>query len=106
MLVPLSDGGLGKGIYFKKNWYDAADNKISPPDGSNSHKRIYQCQVLTGNVTTLPKGSDCKDLFEAPMMPSFPTMRYDAVVDSEQNPETFVIFRDVQAYPQYLITFI
>lgn len=30
---------------------------------------------------------------------------YDSVTDNMKNPSMFVIFHDVQAYPEYLITF-
>ena len=30
---------------------------------------------------------------------------YDSCVDNTTNPSVFVIFRDTQAYPEYLITF-
>ena len=96
-------GGLGKGIYFFKNWADAADKLFSPPDEQN-YKRIVQCRVLTGNSTIPSRDYDPDDIFMAPLMPNSSTKRYDSVVDEHK--EKFVIFRDGFAYPEYLVTFI
>uniref|UniRef100_A0A0E9XMI1 PARP catalytic domain-containing protein n=2 Tax=Anguilla TaxID=7935 RepID=A0A0E9XMI1_ANGAN len=30
---------------------------------------------------------------------------YDSVTDNPNNPSMFIIFHDIQAYPEYLITF-
>ena len=90
----------GQGVYFAKEWWYSAYDKYSPPD-PNRHKRIYQARVLTGQYTV-----GKQEYFDAPLKPNNQVLRYDSVVNNEQNPLIYVIFKDAQAYPEYLITFI
>jgi len=90
----------GQGVYFAKEWWKSAENEYSPPD-DHRHKRIYQARVLTGQYTVGQPG-----YIDAPLKPNSQVLRYDSVVNDEQNPQLFVIFKDSQAYPEYLVTFI
>ena len=90
----------GQGVYFAKEWWYSAADQYSPPDGQRQ-KRVYQARVLTGQYTL---GN--QDYIDAPFKPNSQVLRYDSVVNNDQNPMIFVIFRDSQAYPEYLITFI
>jgi len=90
----------GSGVYFARDWTYSADETYSPKD-SQGHKRIYQSRVLTGLFTKGEHGFK-----DTPLKPNSQVLRYDSVVNNVQNPGIFVIFRDSQAYPEYLITFI
>ncbi|KAF3695309.1 Poly [ADP-ribose] polymerase 14 [Channa argus] len=90
---------FGKGSYFavdpvySANGFAAADVQ--------GHKRMYQARVLVGDfiqgkpemITPPSKNTgNAADL-------------YDSVTDDPANPNMFVVFNDIQAYPEYLITF-
>jgi len=87
----------GKGVYFAKNASYSAQDLYSPRDDSG-RKRMYLCRVLTGDYT---KGNF--SIIESPIKGN--DKRYHSVVDDVKNPLIFVIFKDTQAYPDYLITF-
>ena len=89
----------GQGVYFAKEWWYSAEGKYSPPD-QQGLKRIYQARVLAGEYTV-----GKQDFIDAPLKPNSQVLRYDSVVNNVQNPMVFVIFKDAQAYPEYLITF-
>ncbi|XP_066467944.1 protein mono-ADP-ribosyltransferase PARP14 [Tiliqua scincoides] len=90
---------IGNGTYFAVDASYSAQDAYSTPDG-NGKKYMYLARVLTGDycvgqhgqVTPPPKTPGGVDL-------------YDSVTNSMKNPSMFVIFRDAQAYPEYLITF-
>ena len=86
----------GRGVYF------ARDAKYSVNyAGSGKARYMFLAKVLVGQY--------CfgKPLFVEPpaIHPSMPEVLYDSVVDNEINPSIFVVFRDNQCYPEYLITF-
>lgn len=90
---------FGQGVYFAKEWWYSADDTYSPPD-SLRQKRVYQARVLTGQFTV-----GKPEYIDTPLKPNSQVSRYDSVVNNDQNPLIFVIFKDSQAYPEYLITF-
>lgn len=58
-------------------------------------RRVFLCRVLVGNsILGTPT-------MRGPVDASGKT--YDSAVDDLNNPTMFVIFKDVQAYPDYLI---
>ncbi|KAF3853285.1 hypothetical protein F7725_013973 [Dissostichus mawsoni] len=70
------------------------------PD-TRHHKRMYLAKVLVGDFTTGRPG-----MINPPIKSSSNTTDlYDSVADNSTNPTIFVIFNDIQAYPEYLITF-
>ncbi|XP_073710890.1 protein mono-ADP-ribosyltransferase PARP14-like [Misgurnus anguillicaudatus] len=89
----------GKGTYFALNASYSANNTYSVPNAQGI-KHMYLCRVLTGDFTAgssamivpPPKNTTTADL-------------YDTVVDNPAAPTIFVVFRDDNAYPEYLITF-
>nr|XP_055063231.1 protein mono-ADP-ribosyltransferase PARP14-like [Misgurnus anguillicaudatus] len=88
----------GNGTYF------AVDPKYSArgysqPDASG-HKRMYLARVLVGDFTQGKAG-----IVVPPAKSSNSADLYNSVTDNIINPSMFVIFNDVQAYPEYLITF-
>uniref|UniRef100_A0A8C1MH48 Poly [ADP-ribose] polymerase n=2 Tax=Cyprinus carpio TaxID=7962 RepID=A0A8C1MH48_CYPCA len=88
----------GKGTYFAVDPSYSAKG-YSKPD-AKGHKRIYLARVLVGDFTQGKKG-----LCTPPKRSSEGVDLYDSVTDKTTNPSMFVIFNDVQAYPEYLITF-
>ncbi|XP_078084308.1 protein mono-ADP-ribosyltransferase PARP14-like isoform X2 [Mustelus asterias] len=90
----------GNGTYFAVDARYSASASYAKPD-ANGFKHIYRARVLTGvycqgsggMVTPPPKSS------------ANPTDLYDSVVDNVNKPSMFLIFNDIQAYPEYLITF-
>ncbi|XP_026521207.1 poly [ADP-ribose] polymerase 14-like [Notechis scutatus] len=90
---------IGNGTYFAVNSNYSAMDTYSTPD-QNGRKYMYVARVLTGDycigrsgqITPPSKNNDAFDL-------------YDSVTDNMNQPSMFVIFHDVQAYPEYLITF-
>ncbi|KAK9969248.1 hypothetical protein ABG768_027441 [Culter alburnus] len=87
----------GNGTYFALNARYSSSNTYSVPN-AQGHKHMYLCRVLTGDYTRgvggmiVPPAKNANDL-------------YDTVVDNPNAPTIFVVFRDDNAYPEYLITF-
>ena len=70
-------------------------------------KTVYQCLVLTGEYVIGDK-SYIEPPLRVPQVFTFTSGssdRYDSVVDNPVDPSIFVVFKDTQAYPEYLITF-
>ncbi|XP_038559138.1 protein mono-ADP-ribosyltransferase PARP14-like isoform X2 [Micropterus salmoides] len=89
----------GNGSYFAVDpGYSA--NGYATPD-AKGHKRMYLARVLVGDFTEGKSG-----MITPPAKSSSNSADlYDSVVDQTPNPTMFVIFNDIQAYPEYLITF-
>lgn len=62
---------------------------------------MYLCRVLTGHFTKGEPG-----MIEPPFKDGSVIRRYDSTTNDPSNPTEFVVFRDCQAYPEYLITFL
>ncbi|XP_053554011.1 protein mono-ADP-ribosyltransferase PARP9 isoform X1 [Bombina bombina] len=91
------DSKYGAGIYFKKTLGNLMKEiKVTDP---NSVIYIIQSEVKTGRFT---RGEESHIL--PPPMDSKVLELYDSLVDSQSNPQTFVIFDRYQAKPQYLFT--
>ncbi|XP_054492030.2 protein mono-ADP-ribosyltransferase PARP14-like [Agelaius phoeniceus] len=91
---------IGDGTYFAVNAsYSAQD--IYSVRHVNGRKHMYLARVLTGQYCVGTAGLKTPP----PKSQADPTDRYNSVVDNVSNPTMFVIFNDIQAYPQYLITF-
>ncbi|XP_050977650.1 protein mono-ADP-ribosyltransferase PARP14-like [Labeo rohita] len=88
----------GNGTYFAVDPSYSAQG-YSKPD-AKGHKCMYLARVLVGDFTQGRKG-----LLTPPNKSSKGVHFYDSVTDKTNNPSMFVIFSDVQAYPEYLITF-
>uniref|UniRef100_A0A8D0FE88 Poly [ADP-ribose] polymerase n=1 Tax=Strix occidentalis caurina TaxID=311401 RepID=A0A8D0FE88_STROC len=91
---------IGNGTYFAVDASYSAQDTYSVPD-MNGRRYMYLARVLTGQYCAGRKGL----ITPPPKNPADPTDLYDSVVDDVNNPTMFVIFNDIQAYPQYLITF-
>uniref|UniRef100_A0A674JBP7 Poly [ADP-ribose] polymerase n=1 Tax=Terrapene triunguis TaxID=2587831 RepID=A0A674JBP7_9SAUR len=91
---------IGKGTYFAADASYSAQDTYSSPD-VNGRKYMYLARVLTGIYCTGKAGlitPPAKNIAD-------PTDLYDSVTDNMGHPSMFVIFNDIQAYPEYLITF-
>ncbi|TMS03766.1 Poly [ADP-ribose] polymerase 14 [Larimichthys crocea] len=89
----------GNGSYFAVDPNYSAQG-YAQPDGKG-HKRMYLARVLVGEFTNGRQG-----MITPPSKSSVNAADlYDSVVDNSANPTMFIIFSDIQAYPEYLITF-
>ncbi|XP_016410818.1 poly [ADP-ribose] polymerase 15-like [Sinocyclocheilus rhinocerous] len=88
----------GNGTYFAVDPNYSAQG-YSAPD-AKGHKRMYLVRVLVGDFTQGKRG-----LLVPPARSSNSADLYNSVTDNMSNPTMFVIFNDVQAYPEYLINF-
>ncbi|XP_039902752.1 protein mono-ADP-ribosyltransferase PARP14-like isoform X3 [Simochromis diagramma] len=89
---------IGKGSYFAVNPNYSAQGYASPD--AKGHKRMYQAKVLVGEYTQGNSG-----MITPPAKSGSASDLYDSVTDNMSNPTMFVVFNDIQAYPEYLITF-
>ncbi|XP_068805229.1 protein mono-ADP-ribosyltransferase PARP14 isoform X2 [Struthio camelus] len=91
---------IGNGTYFAVGANYSAQDTYSRPD-TNGKKHMYLARVLTGQYCAGSAGL----ITPPPKNAADPTDLYDSVVDNVNLPTMFVIFNDIQAYPEYLITF-
>ncbi|KAG9349380.1 hypothetical protein JZ751_027823 [Albula glossodonta] len=89
----------GNGTYFAVAASYSASNTYSVPD-VQGQKYMYLCRVLTGDFTRGAGG-----MIVPPAKSNTSPELYDSVTDNTGNPSMFIIFNDIQAYPEYLITF-
>jgi len=87
----------GKGVYFASAASYSQSDSYSKPD-AKQHKYLLFCRVLTGDFaagsSSMVAPPERKD-----------GLQYHSVVDSMQKPSIFVIFKDHQAFPEYLVEF-
>ncbi|XP_073503654.1 protein mono-ADP-ribosyltransferase PARP14-like [Phyllobates terribilis] len=89
----------GNGTYFAVAASYSAQS-FSPAD-ARGHKHLYLARVLTGEFCAGQKGMvapPAKNTANA-------TDLYNSVTDNLARPTMFIIFSDIQAYPEYHITF-
>ncbi|NXW86314.1 PAR14 polymerase, partial [Alopecoenas beccarii] len=91
---------FGNGTYFAVNANYSAHDTYSRPD-VDGKKRMYLARVLVGEYGLGTKGS----IVPAAKNASDPTDRFDSSTDNINQPSMFIIFNDIQAYPEYLISF-
>nr|XP_039249273.1 uncharacterized protein LOC120326978 isoform X1 [Styela clava] len=89
---------FGRGVYFATT-AQYSDNYALP--NQLGHRRVFLADVITGNYC---QGNS--SLITPPMRKSgIKNDLYDSVVNNEQSPTIFVIFKDASAYPTHLITY-
>ncbi|XP_028840585.1 protein mono-ADP-ribosyltransferase PARP14-like [Denticeps clupeoides] len=89
----------GNGAYFAVDPAYSARGYAKPDQ--TGLKRMYLAKVLVGDFTQGRAG-----LLAPPARSSGNSADlYDSVTDNSARPSMFVIFNDVQAYPEYVITF-
>ncbi|NWT22077.1 PAR14 polymerase, partial [Cardinalis cardinalis] len=91
---------FGNGTYFAVNASYSANDTYSRPD-TNRKKYMYLARVLVGEYSLGKKGS----ITPARKNVSNSVDLYDSSTDNVSQPSMFIIFNDIQAYPEYLITF-
>lgn len=90
----------GNGTYFAVNAQYSACDTYSKPE-ADGKKYMYLARVLTGEYCPGAQGL----VVPKPKNAADPTVLFDSVTDNVSKPSLFVIFNDIQAYPEYLITF-
>ncbi len=87
---------FGQGVYFAKGFEYSAQDKYSVP-ANKGKKYIYTAKVLVGE--------SCQGTSDMKHLPENPRTRkeYDSAADNLLDPNIYVIFRDTQAYPEFLI---
>ena len=98
--LPPSATVYGLGTYFAVKASYSANPTYSCPEADGT-QLMFVARVLTGSYTLGQR--DMK--VPPPFSPQQPNIRFDSLVDDQQNPSMFVVFHDSQAYPDYLITF-
>lgn len=96
----ITAANFGNGAYFAVNANYSANDVYSKPD-ANGRKYMYLVRVLVGEYSLGKKGSITparKNLSNAVDL-------FDSSTDNMTHPSMFIIFNDIQAYPEYLITF-
>ena len=85
----------GKGVYFARDLSYSCDPTYSPPN-SDKVKSVYVVKALVGVYTDGKR--------DMPTLPEqSPNVPFNSAVDSIEDPTVFVIFRDYQAYPEYIM---
>ncbi|NWX37774.1 PAR14 polymerase, partial [Notiomystis cincta] len=90
----------GNGTYFAVSAGYSAMDTYSKPD-VNGKKYMYLARVLVGEYSLGRKGS----ITPARKNVSNSVDLFDSSTDNMSQPSMFIIFNDIQAYPEYLITF-
>ncbi|NWI93203.1 PAR14 polymerase, partial [Pitta sordida] len=90
----------GNGTYFAVHANYSATDTYSTPD-VNGKKYMYLARVLVGEYCQGKKGSRTP----GPKTTSNSSDLFDSATDNVLQPSMFIIFNDIQAYPEYLITF-
>ncbi|NXC07344.1 PAR14 polymerase, partial [Orthonyx spaldingii] len=91
---------FGNGTYFAVNASYSASDIYSKPD-VDGRKYMYLARVLVGEYSQGIKGS----ITPASKNTNNSVDLYDSSTDNVNQPSMFIIFNDIQAYPEYLITF-
>ncbi|NXT01456.1 PAR14 polymerase, partial [Jacana jacana] len=91
---------FGNGTYFAIKASYSAQDTYSKPD-ANGKKYMYLARVLVGEYAQGTSGS----ITPAAKNASNSIDLFDSSTDNVTNPSMFIIFNDIQAYPEYLITF-
>ncbi|NWH85565.1 PAR14 polymerase, partial [Aegithalos caudatus] len=91
---------FGNGTYFAVNANYSASDLYSRPD-VNGRKYMYLARVLVGEYSLGRKGS----ITPARKNVNNAVDLFDSSTDNVNQPSMFIIFNDIQAYPEYLITF-
>ncbi|KAK7497131.1 hypothetical protein BaRGS_00011661, partial [Batillaria attramentaria] len=87
----------GQGVYFAVKSVISTKPSFSPADATGK-RYIYQCKVLVGHSV---KGTS--DMRFLPKREG--ETLYDSACNDPDDPDTYLIFNDTQAYPEYLVTF-
>ena len=89
----------GKGAYFAVD-AKQSDNYASASD--EGYRFMFVTRVLAGRCAQGTKGMQRPP----PMDPSNPNELADTVVDNPQSPRIYVVFRNQQIYPEFLVQYL
>ena len=89
----------GKGVYFARR-ADYSHGYTSPDD--QGKRTMYFTRVLCGEFTHGNSGMTVPPPKNSQVDPNLP---FDSTVDDVSNPSIFVVYKDSQNYPAYLITY-
>ncbi|TNV82397.1 hypothetical protein FGO68_gene16353 [Halteria grandinella] len=92
-------GVWGRANYFARNASYSHDYKYTLPDGTF---QMLSAMVIIGN--TIKMSSD-PTLIEAPFIEGSTQIRYDSVQGFIGGSNVFMVYSNVKAYPEYLITY-
>jgi hypothetical protein len=87
----------GKGVYFAVNSSYSSSTQYSKPNDARE-QRMFACRVLVGEYCQGEQDKPTPDERHERVL-------YDSTVDNVNTPKIFVVYRDAQAYPEYIITF-
>ena len=87
---------FGKGVYFARDLSYSCDPTYSPPNSDSKVKCVYVVKALVGVIT-----SGKRDMPNLPEQS--PGVPFDCAVNNVTDPLVFVIFRDYQMYPEYIM---
>ncbi|NXK17655.1 PAR14 polymerase, partial [Arenaria interpres] len=90
----------GNGTYFAVKASYSANDTYSKPD-VDGKKYMYLARVLVGEYSQGTQGA----ITPAAKNSSNSIDLFDSSTDNVNQPSMFIIFNDIQAYPEYLITF-
>ncbi|NWY06730.1 PAR14 polymerase, partial [Nothoprocta ornata] len=96
----INGASYGNGTYFAVNANYSAADTYSKPDAAGK-KYMYLARVLVGEYSVGRSGA----ITPSPKNSSNSIDLFDSSTDNVNQPTMFVIFNDIQAYPEYLITF-
>ena len=88
---------FGHGVYFARELSYAAQDLYSKPNLARQ-KCVYSAKVLVG--LSCPGNKEMRHL---PENQQANRLQFDSAVDQMQNPSIYVVFKDMQAYPEYLL---
>ncbi|PKU32261.1 poly [Limosa lapponica baueri] len=91
---------FGNGTYFAVKASYSANDTYSKPD-VDGKKYMYLARVLVGEYSQGTQGA----ITPAAKNASNSIDLFDSSTDNVNQPSMFIIFNDIQAYPEYLITF-
>ena len=89
----------GMGTYFARD--SSYSHGYASPDG-NRHHHMYLAYVLTGEYTV---GESSMKVPPVKNPQINKTILFDSTVNNVGNPTMFVIYKDTQSYPAYVITY-
>ena len=87
----------GRGVYFAQS--PLYSHRYARPSAITNARFMFLAEVITGEFC-----QGTKDMASVPLKPGTDEV-YDCAVDRQQDPNIFVVFRDANAYPLYLLKY-
>ncbi|XP_073490623.1 protein mono-ADP-ribosyltransferase PARP14-like [Aquarana catesbeiana] len=96
-----SYAGRNAAAHGNRTYFAVDANNTFPKPDVDGQRHMYLARVLTGLYCAGHQGMETPPAKNT----ANPTNLYDSVTDDVQNPSMFLIFNDIQAYPEYHIIF-